>query len=501
MSIKINWAARSFVLGPVLLACANLAIAQPSGAIDLDNDNIDDSLEASLIARYAPILYQHENFPDNDRDDFPIPSSMARMLRHSQIRNGSGNVILDRGSLQSALTLVRQQQSSTFNTRTTSVRWWWGYSDLPEWDRSWRSASLLNEGIFARVWRPYDGVASYYSVQYYVYFTHSDTDYTNLGAGGFADDAGSHEGDWICLDLGVEIPASGMPQLVHAIMHNHGRQHFVTTEALELEGGRPVVYLESQVHELWPNAGSDRSSGWPRRTGFATNRNFDVQPLDIDPTGWWFEGDEQDVCRRHEGLGVRWDSGRGNIPNLGELTDNVPRPVDSGEAEFVLRYRGRYGDASLNDYAESPKGPPYNAKMWKREWNKNTFDQHLGPWTTAIGIPSSSRVDPYGFPVQACDASVPIWQRNFNFCLWMPSAFSAARQLSGDGRVTYVAVLGSVGSPTGSVQFPYGSITEAVSRIQPGARLQIEGRSAETIIISKPMLLTRGGTNPVTIGR
>lgn len=364
----------------VLLATCTRAYGG-SAADDLDGDGVVDKYEQYLLDLYAPVLYTHEVYvPFQERVGIPVGADW--LVRHSKVWFDDV-VIAEYPSLYQAIAMCQVLDSSRM--RLENVQLWGGDGAEP---RTWDHATWTAEGSYGRVWRPWpDEYPFLHSVQYMLYLTWNETS--------FSGDEGNHEGDWTMLDLTVDTEANMMrPPVIHAIVHNHGRQLFVDPEALLSEGGRPQVFSEKGTNEWWGNPGLMGKSGWPRVNGWATNADFDTACDELD----WFEwfgcvlGDvsEEKVSREHSGAGYRMDfsvSGRA-VPNIGDNGVSLCGP----EGTFIQLYAGKWGRLTGGTFSEGdpPTSPVYNKKMGQREWlDGENPPQPVGPWS-ALGSPWQS---------------------------------------------------------------------------------------------------------------
>jgi hypothetical protein len=271
-----------------------------------------------------------------------------------------------------------------------------------------------NQGVFARVWRPWPKLTHIYSVQYFVFLTYNETIET------FTAHFGSHDADWLCLDLGVDATNPDDPRIIHAIYFNHGRQFFVRGDTMYkhfIEDGRPVAYMEVESNELWPNAGGRGYGGWPNVNGFAGNAHNDYRDIasggtqfliDLHDTatglfGFTPANSEAKTARSHgifEGEVWRaWDPQE--IPNLGEfLQDPETKKIFNGSlarhvGRFIVEYPGKWGCGGNG--ADAPESPRVQSKMWNRGF--------AGPWSLYggpddhIGFKLLKRKDALGRPV------------------------------------------------------------------------------------------------------
>lgn len=430
----------------LLIALASeLALAQCSN--DADGDCIDDAKEQFLLQALAPILRPDQVHPVAV-EGTGVPVSMSWLLSECSIMVGpshSPQTIAVQPGLAGAVALLPNSTPG------------WGLDNPYKWGqsptapRSWPISVGLREGVYGRVWRPWEETHPHLiSVQYYVFFTWNETAYS-FGWG-------NHEGDWLgvdyCIDDRIMVAS---PAIMHAVYHNHGRQLFMTPEALVLTNGRPRIFTELGTNESWPNAGTRGKDGWPQSNGFATNRDWDDT----------FGASEYGICREHNGNGEYYDFVVGPpIPNIGEI--DYPLAGDTGT--FLLGYPGLYGRIAIDPpFAESdpPTGPPFQNKLWRR-----AFD---GPWSQSGG--------PFD-----TDASGLTMSAGYTF--------SPIPQLA-DAFVNPNAVEQGVGSS----QRPFTSIALGASYVTDGGQVWIQSSSTPgAFSCSKPVTL-RALNGAVTIGQ
>jgi hypothetical protein len=138
-------------------------------------------------------------------------------------------------------------------------------------------------------------------------------------------DVGDHAGDWVWVDVLLDL--NELPQF--AIYHHHGDSHIVPSvvpwEEVEKEDGRPRAYVEMGVHELWPHKGP--------------------------------AGPKTDPIHAHQGDGLRlWPK---TVLNLGEAGHPIRQGNDAAQldAELVLLFNGVWGDFAGAGAGGNPSGP------------------------------------------------------------------------------------------------------------------------------------------------
>jgi|GEM_PF-4515205 len=333
---------------------------------DFDGDGVSDKIESKLLETFRPVLAFHEK-------PHALPIS-AREFRRRCINE-----------TDEALEMPVERRN------------------LP--------TSLDEAIIYGRVAQPREySDTNYYIVQYYILFANNETSNSvridaedaKFYTLGFVDVAvsasrreapsvGDHEGDWVMLDLTVSYSGESSPQIEYGILHNHGRQFFVSGSEIETRSdGRPVVYLENGVQELLPRASYADENGYnifPRLA--TTNKRF---------TNKYFN--DSSIIQPHEG---KWKVDSIPVFNLGEVKSNsrgaalldgngYATPVDKRtfergskewlnqqDAKFILSYPGMWGDSNyrikvdvgvpFTDFKKkrfektitSPKGPVFNS--------------------------------------------------------------------------------------------------------------------------------------------
>ncbi len=397
------------------------------GFVDEDVDKIDDQLERHLIDAFAPLIVLDRPIEHGTADRVGVPCDPYWFATES-------NVVLRperKGDLDPDLYRLNPREAMQLTDRFESVRgrfrglgedfrtqrpvkpsllydipradhdlisltlesqpelWWQGNSG------GWDAAADAGDGLFARVWRPFTDHQHLLSVQYFVFLTWNESaTYKNPAVEDQR--AGSHEGDWLCIDLCINVAKPHVPHLVHAIYHNHGRQIFILPESLEYHRTaagdvHPLVYLEWGSNEPWPNAGHGGEEGWPRRDGIGLNERFLVN-AGVGPIQKKIS-DEDQVVSSHAGQGIAWPTWQHAIPNLGEFSKGLPVPLEWAEEsernahrsrEIVLRFGGHWGHRRIDletigslfmlRETDNPPGPT-KGKFWKRRWGDRG-----GPW-------------------------------------------------------------------------------------------------------------------------
>jgi len=460
----------------IIVWLAAMVIPLAATADDADGDGIADDHESRLLQRFAPVLYRDYTLT-GWQDGHGIPVSVSWALANGFIirRSPASVVLADHTSVASALAAIRSVDGASDYGIRFDDRW----GDVAGDPTSWPDAINRGAGVYGRVWRPFQDHPHILSIQYYILLTWNETTYT----GG----AGNHEGDWLCLDFAVDIRSSPeSPPIIHAIYHNHGRQHFLAPEALRYEDGHPVAYLENGTNELWPLPGPRGTEGWPNTDGFSTNFHFDED----DPCGSLFD---DFFCNLVDGLGlfggisefkiVRSHLGEGNryatreVPNIGDFrVDNgLPVSLCGDEGQFILEYKGLWGVRS-DEPGEPPAGPPYQGSFWERSWK--TYDGVAnGPWAMDTS-PFNTDLAPFHLHTT-------------------PGYSFAVPPL----RQTLYVDFSRSGTGDGSLDQPFGLLAEGLAFSLPNGSIVLRGgNSAELLTISQPVILT-ADSGVVTIGQ
>lgn len=367
-------------------------------ADDLDADGIQDELEQRLLDRFIPVFF-------TDNEEGAVPCSATWFVRHcASVARGDGltnrnpeilKEYIDKhhpptladGVGQPVLHLLSRDGSSLGQPIT--------------WDFAQQHGFL---GMYGHVWRPDPAQPMLLSVQYYMLLTYNDADAPF--------DVGDHEGDFLCVDLSVRLmgETAKAARLEGAIFHNHGRQVFATGDYLEAHrrDGRIAVYLERGSNEPWPFPGGPGTNGWPG-AGVTVNYIFkgskQVGPIDICVSEW-------DVVQPHRGLGHTYAPL--SIQNIGDVDtnglmrifpsrDDPTGYVGPHDTFLIGRMAARWG-GTRGDMGESPFGPPFQGKMWRRyDWTRNnSTDIAVSDDPTEGGIPSTSPcswMENWGWPI------------------------------------------------------------------------------------------------------
>lgn len=388
-----------------LLIAALLTPVRYSAAIDNNQNNVDDAEEIALFQDFAP------RWKTDDADDRFPPLPIRWYVEHCRlVAYGAAEPQYDpdyNGSAGDApflfelspLTLEQIEQlfpgsfGSTFPAgpffRLDFLDGDYHDGDDPMNPRTWSIAQQRGDCVYGRCVPVGQMGSGQYIVQYYLFFGWNDVDADRniLGC-----PYGNHEGDIVCFEVWVDRHRPAGDQILQAIYHNHGRQVFVEPGHVPFEGGHPVVYLETESHELLPWSGGcgmlsqtivrPPFTCWggtqtPPPVGIAASEFFES-----GFQGWWIFGqnvggecDDVPVVRCHYGsartLFVT------SIINLN--TEAIMNPMHTPETRFIARYTGRYGNTASDfcDVAtvpqsgppvDSPKGPPYQGKLWHRAY-------------------------------------------------------------------------------------------------------------------------------------
>jgi hypothetical protein len=354
-------------------------------AQDCDHDGIPDSLEAQILSTFAPAWR-----PDDPNDRLP-PIPLSWYISHCSLetwyhpnRDSDYNGTDDPGiptrstgdtnlTLASIIPMITNALPAHYFYRLKSKSWDFLDGKDPADVRTWSVARDKQDCLYGRVTRLDGAATNYYIAQYYMFFLWNDVDSDRNPIGC---PIGNHEGDIVCVEFEVTHNSPFDHRLERAIYHEHGRQVFIDDPSvLDYSAGHPVVYLEKENHEALPwrgYCGFVPEESVPRCVGI--NRYFyskDVSIFDIPVAG---ECDDVPTVRFHNGSGV--ETLITSVINLGERGS----PGPSLDAQFVHAFKGLYGNlgtACCDDpfgepsceNVDSPRGPPYQGKMWDREWH------------------------------------------------------------------------------------------------------------------------------------
>lgn len=477
---------------PAVLCCS-FAVGQCP--LDRDCDGIPDSFEQQLLDTFAPVIVSDQGCPGVWQSRVPVPVEPSWFLRNGFLIGDTGQVAQPGNipiraiystspTLSQAIKICKtpayQALLPSFNIGFNDGRSPWGYSSSAGDSCSWQSAVANRSGVFGRVWRPWPQCPSLYSVQYYMLLSANRLITT---------DAGYHDGDWLCLDFGVDAAAPGGPQIIHGIYHNHGKQILLTPNAIEIANGHPVAYLEPGANEPWPNASTNAGyESWPLLDGFAKNWLWQGGPFGI--------GNEEDVTTRHAGSGCRYLVSTPDRPvrNLGERGLPI---TQGGEEEFVLIYPGKWGVEAGGtvfgrDDARNPEGPAFQRKLWDREF---TFSGS-GDFTAANAAPFSRLEDPlrpdldrtlrFQTDAYGCDNDNDGFLYFRCGTLFLPIAYVQA---------------GATGRQEGLRTRPLATLADGISRVAPRGILRLYPGTIPIggpTTLSKPMVIESFG-GPSTI--
>jgi len=474
----------------IAVLCSCVWLSATAIAQDMDEDGIDDAFEQRLLQLYAPCIRLDvmRNAPETG---VGVPTSITRLIKHCSINFYVDNdeIVLHRPTnVRDAIDFISvfADGGEQLSLRHVVESHIWGFSDLPGGRADWPTAISRNDGLYGRVWRPWaNAYPDVYSVQYYVFITYNETS--------FSGDEGNHEGDWICADLCVDARANAAyPTILHMVLHVHGRQTFSTPSAIEFAYGHPAIYLENGTNEPWPNSGESASwasrDNWPRRDGFASNKNFDFEDSSFVS--------EDSITRDHTGEGNEWRTWLRSIPNIGD--NGISLCGDEGE--FILVFAGRYGDRSEGTFYEGdpPNGPPYQDSFWRRVWDLNRNGQSLGPWpgASAVRVPGDDP-DPFQYPYVPC-----VIGGSYSYCLW-PSAqhsFGVPTRPSIGQGLTFWAVENGPLNVEGTPSLPFGTIESGLINPPNGSTVFIRAGSSSFRGTISTALTLRAVDGRVTIG-
>lgn len=467
------WCGRKLrrVLGMGMLLILLLA---PFGhAADLDSDGIPDEFENELLQRFAPVIRpdQLQTTPMKFR---AIPVSASWFAREARLRYEShrGDLIfwsweLDNPTAEQVLIYLysgnhRADADYLYLSFEDNQEAKWGYATHGP-GSTWDDAISRQEGVYGRVWQPWrNQYPNLYSVQYFVLLTWNEP---GDCFGGFSNEY-RHDGDVVCVDFLIDATTWGNPTIINGVYHVHGKQVFVTRDALNFENGHPLVFLERGVNESWPNAGSDGEAGWPRMDGFSIS-GFVCGILD-----------EECCVRQHQGNGQPYRTA--NIPNIGEAPwpagvlpeDRQLYPMGSADSQLFLVYPGAWGYRG-----GPPRGPAYQSKIWRRE-----FD---GPWAAYGEFGGEDPLRPNLEPMSLVRPSYLVGTNSF-FYDFLPVC---------DVRTS------STNPPLGLISKPHTNVVRGVQKVATYGVLRVgAGTYSETMTITKPIIIESAG-GLVTIGQ
>lgn len=459
---------RRRIVNTICVLALNL-VTLPARAEDLDNDGIPDAFEDQLLEQFAPVIIRN-GYTSEWEEFLGIPVSAAWFVQHADLGispgDGSFTPVLANPTPESlllfSLNIVQTGSEWPGNLylhfRDPDYKW----GDSPTDPTHWQDAINRRRGVYGRVWRPWpDCYPNIYSVQYFMLMTWNDpfTDFL---------DNGRHDGDLMCVDYGVDNSLPGGPRIVHAIYHNHGRQIFITPDALRFTNGHPMAFLEAGSNEPWPNASYCCQGGWPTNDGVALTGIGGIL---------WFGEDE--AVANHQGRGNIYETGP--VPNIGEAYranegDDFPNsfyPLGSLDNQLFLYYPGPWGRRG-----DPPEGPAYQRKMWLRKFS--------GPWSRSSPCAESDPLRPNLEALAFSTSCIQTNGTNIHCFDFLPVC---------DVRATHV------GEQKGLPSKPYTTVTRGTQKVGEYGVLRVAaGTYSETLEISKPMLVESAG-GMVTIGR
>jgi hypothetical protein len=344
-------------------------------AQDFDGDQLPDSVEQAILQEFSPVWWPGEMGQ-------AAPQPIDWMCRHGRwkiFRNSDGSQVDAIPAAEAPYTVAQMQAfylqaRSQYPTSQYSIAWSYynardRFNQAPGDVFTWQMAAAQNRGIYGRVWQPDPSVPDRYGVQFFAHFGWNETD-----APWFYD-IGNHEGDWVCVDLTVRGSSASGYRIESAVFHNHGRQVFVEDpRALVRTGNRVHVFLERGTNELLPWAGQSGfqpgDTAMPQRVPRWVSTNHRL-------FGNWGFGQtctleyESDCNLGYTAVREHEADGPGGFviiaKNIGEHNPNNPAQWAGSdpEARFIHVVAARYGSVG-----ECPQGPPYQSKMWRRDYSQ-----------------------------------------------------------------------------------------------------------------------------------
>lgn len=469
------------VLFTVALLFVCLTLAPNAKAVDFDEDGIDDSVESDVLSTFAPAWRPDD--PDNDLPPLPLSWYISHCELREYIHPGrlidyngtddrgtfvstTGNQVL---TLETIIPIVKSPLPLHHFYRLAFKSDSFRYGNDPSSPRTYSIAKNLQDCLYGRCTHLEGEKDNYYLLQYYLFFGWNDVDADRNPIGC---PIGNHEGDVVCVEFEVEYNSATDHRLVRAIYHDHGRQVFIDEpSALDYSAGHPVVYLEKENHEALPWRGDCGFVDGLVPSCIGITQYFESKDVSIFNVPVAGECDSVPTVRQHNGGGV--EVLITSVINLGER--GAPGP--SAEAQFVHAFNGLYGDSATAccddpfgsptcQPVDSPRGPPFQGKMWDREWhgggatNRNFRDSRFP------GCKGSDFLSP---------RTTTVWV-DFNL-------FGApAAQVNG------------------GLYYPFSALADAVVAVTAGGKIKLQpGATILPITISKPTtLLAPNGS--VTIG-
>jgi hypothetical protein len=225
------------------------------------------------------------------------------------------------------------------------------------------------------------GPGDEYHVQYFLLFAWNDTDTpasrgtrNEMGMGWPSrvrnpDNAGNHEGDWVCVEFTVRASDPKKPAFLRGVYHNHGRQIFVDygKSGFLGRGNKPFVFLERGTNEPWPFPSNEGIKDDDRRIppGVSASKRFGAIENDSTAPGGY------SLVRTH--AEDRLEREVATVVNVG--SEKYGKKGD--EVWFFHHFPGRYGSIWYKNLygpkeldTPSPRGPVFQPQMWKREHGK-----------------------------------------------------------------------------------------------------------------------------------
>lgn len=299
---------------------------------DLDSDGIEDSLEATLIEKYAPTYYCHP-------DERYYPDHVDEYLSHVQMRFHynylTDDQILNAGDVNQESLISQEHRNKDWlgnytlelirSTDPRDVYRNGGYFlEVPDdsADKESVYAGDLNSERFQIYAHAFRGDHNGIKIQYWVFFPYNEAP----SVGGVKL---NHEADWEHVTLTLNEDHS-IRSIYYASHNNEGKSFTVNelsfsdgsgedSDSYDEEKGRthPVVYLALGTHASFPTAGTQ-------------NR------------GWYLPNDYTGKGKLYQGMGRTLNVGEWKHPLNGQS---------------FIDYTGLWGEIGTNIISTGPKTP------------------------------------------------------------------------------------------------------------------------------------------------
>lgn len=302
-----------------------LGPCKPVSAADMDNDGLDDGVEASLLAQYVPEL----RF---DKGEEVWPCSASWFVQHSKLlKPGDRPMVVPPNPLQILTGGGKWKAEAQPPGLKLDIADNARHGEHPDNPGASENVAMYGHVVplSDQAPRQYEGSKLRFGsgnilIQYWLLFPYNNAHKWDNAEHGPVHDLGDHEGDWVYVEV---IVGSDKLDPRYAIFHHHG-DRTIAPSVVEWQNVEtaptkaPVAYVERGVHELWPTKGG--------------------------------EGGATSPVESHQGNGIIY---RPKVAiNLGEKDKPVgikllPQRVD---ADLVLYFTGEWGDFT----GQSPPGAP-----------------------------------------------------------------------------------------------------------------------------------------------